>query len=155
MLWKYSPSLADWDISVSYAIHTKDVKKVEYFLVEFKIIRFNFSMDSNCIYEISWNLAMRFIWTCLFWMLKLWQIFLRIPVKYMSGQITGGQMGELPSLYSRSTPCCSSLADGDLNSTETFVMVSPRQYLLHILMRTEKYFGPLTACFWQTAVCYN
>lgn len=73
----------------------------------------------------------------------------------MSGQITGGQMGELPSLYSRSTPCCSSLADGDLNSTETFVMVSPRQYLLHILMRTEKYFGPLTACFWQTAVCYN
>ena len=46
-LWKYSPNLVDWDNSVSYAIHTKDVQEVEYFLAEFKIIRFSFSMNSN------------------------------------------------------------------------------------------------------------
>lgn len=56
MLRKYSPSLADWDISASYAVHTKDVKEVGYFLVEFKSIRFRFSLKSNCIYEVSCNL---------------------------------------------------------------------------------------------------
>lgn len=46
-LWKYSPNLVDWDNSVSYATHTKDVQEVEYFLAEFKITRFSFSMNSN------------------------------------------------------------------------------------------------------------
>ena len=59
MLWKYSPNLVDWDNSVSYVIHTKDVQQVEDFLVEFKILRFSFSMNTDQMYE----LAVISIWT--------------------------------------------------------------------------------------------
>jgi len=38
---------------VSYVIHTKDVQQVEDFLVEFKILRFSFSMNTDQMYELA------------------------------------------------------------------------------------------------------